>query len=316
MTETKTKNWYSETVFLSKTSKLDNNTGLLQRLLFKIARRWVSGNTYKNALSTAKDCNSKGILAILNYLGEDTTSAIIIENTVKEYFSLLSLLESSRIDGCISVKPTQLGLRIAYDESLYNFRQIARKTKSLDRFMWIDIESIQFVEDTISIYLELLRDYKHTTGVAIQSYLKRSSSDLLHLMEQGASVRLVKGAYSEDKRIAFQSIEKINSNFSKLMKMLFEYSNTNDNIFAIATHDPKLIDEAIMLSKEYDIDNRKFEFQFLMGIQGEMKENLVKRGFRVSEYIPYGNQWLPYSMRRIRERKRNVLLLARSLLQS
>lgn len=316
MTETKTKNWYSETVFLSKTSKLDNNTGLLQRLLFKIARRWVSGNTYKNALSTAKDCNSKGILAILNYLGEDTTSAIIIENTVKEYFSLLSLLESSRIDGCISVKPTQLGLRIAYDESLYNFRQIARKTKSLDRFMWIDIESIQFVEDTISIYLELLRDYKHTTGVAIQSYLKRSSSDLLHLMEQGASVRLVKGAYSEDKRIAFQSIEKINSNFSKLMKMLFEYSNTNDNIFAIATHDPKLIDEAIVLSKEYDIDNRKFEFQFLMGIQGEMKENLVKRGFRVSEYIPYGNQWLPYSMRRIRERKRNILLLARSLLQS
>ena len=316
MTETKTKNWYSETVFLSKTSKLDNNTGLLQRLLFKIARRWVSGNTYKNALSTAKDCNSKGILAILNYLGEDTTSAIIIENTVQEYFSLLSLLESSRIDGCISVKPTQLGLRIAYDESLYNFRQIARKTKSLDRFMWIDIESIQFVEDTISIYLELLRDYKHTTGVAIQSYLKRSSSDLLHLMEQGASVRLVKGAYSEDKRIAFQSIEKINSNFSKLMKMLFEYSNTNDNIFAIATHDPKLIDEAIVLSKEYDIDSRKFEFQFLMGIQGEMKENLVKRGFRVSEYIPYGNQWLPYSMRRIRERKRNILLLARSLLQS
>ena len=315
-TETKTKNWYSETVFLSKTSKLDNNTGLLQRLLFKIARRWVSGNTYKNALSTAKDCNSKGILAILNYLGEDTTNAIIIENTVKEYFSLLSLLESSRIDGCISVKPTQLGLRIAYDESLNNFRQIARKTKSLDRFMWIDIESIQFVEDTISIYLELLRDYKYTTGVAIQSYLKRSSSDLLHLMEQGASVRLVKGAYSEDKRIAFQSIEKINSNFSKLMKMLFEYSNTNDNIFAIATHDPKLIDEAIVLSKEYDIDNRKFEFQFLMGIQGEMKENLVKRGFRVSEYIPYGNQWLPYSMRRIRERKRNILLLARSLLQS
>jgi len=316
VTETKTKNWYSETVFLSKTSKLDNNTGLLQRLLFKIARRWVSGNTYKNALSTAKDCNSKGIFAILNYLGEDTTNTIIIENTVKEYFSLLSLLESSRIDGCISVKPTQLGLRIAYGESLYNFRQIARKTKSLDRFMWIDIESIQFVEDTISIYLELLRDYKHTTGVAIQSYLKRSSSDLLHLMEQGASVRLVKGAYSEDKRIAFQSIEKINSNFSKLMKMLFEYSNTNDNIFAIATHDPKLIDEAIVLSKEYDIDSRKFEFQFLMGIQGEMKENLVKRGFRVSEYIPYGNQWLPYSMRRIRERKRNILLLARSLLQS
>jgi proline dehydrogenase len=182
--------------------------------------------------------------------------------------------------------------------------------------MWIDIESFPFVEDTIAIYLELLRDYKQSTGVAIQSYLKRSSSDLLHLMEQGANVRLVKGAYRGDKSIAFQSVEKINSNFSKLMKTLFEYSNTNDRIFAIATHDPKLIDEAILLSKKYGIDNRKFEFQLLMGIHNEMKGNLLKRGFRVSEYIPYGNQWLPYSIRRIRERKRNILLLARSLLES
>jgi proline dehydrogenase len=135
-------------------------------------------------------------------------------------------------------------------------------------------------------------------------------------MEQGANIRLVKGAYRGDKSIAFQSVEKINSNFSKLMKTLFEYSNTIDRIFAIATHDPKLIDEAILLSKKYSTDNTKFEFQFLMGIHNEMKGNLLKRGFRVSEYIPYGNQWLPYSIRRIRERKRNVLLLARSLLES
>jgi proline dehydrogenase len=229
---------------------------------------------------------------------------------------LLTLLEGNRIDGCISVKPTQIGLTIGYDKCLHNLRQIARKAKSLDRFMWIDIESFQFVEDTIAIYLELLRDYKHNTGVAIQSYLKRSGSDLLHLLEQGAVVRLVKGAYREHESIAFQSMEKINSNFSKLMKILFEYSNTSDSVFAIATHDPKLINEAIILSKKYGTDNRKFEFQLLMGIQNEMKENLVKRGFRVSEYIPYGNQWLPYSMRRIRERKRNILLLARSLLQS
>lgn len=199
---------------------------------------------------------------------------------------------------------------------MYNFRQIATRTKSLDRFMWIDIESIQFVEDTISIYLELLREYKRSTGVAIQSYLKRSSSDLLHLAEQGASVRLVKGAYREDESTAFQSMGKINSNFSKLMKILFEYGNSNDGIFAIATHDPKLIDEAILLSKTSGIDNRKFEFQFLMGINNELKENLVKRGFRVSEYIPYGSHWFPYSMRRIRERRRNILLLARSLFQS
>jgi proline dehydrogenase len=314
--ETKTKNWYSQTVSLSETSKSGYNVGLLQKLLFKIARKWVSGNTYKSALSSAKDCNRIGISAILNFLGEDATNTTVIEKTVQEYLLLLSQLEINKIIGCISVKPTQVGLRIGYDKCLYNFRQIARRTKSLDRFMWVDIESIQFVEDTISIYLELLREYKRSTGVAIQSYLKRSSSDLLHLVEQGASVRLVKGAYREDESIAFQSMGKINSNFSKLMKTLFEYGNSNDGIFAIATHDPKLIDEAILLSKTSGIDNRKFEFQFLMGINNELKENLVKKGFRVSEYIPYGSHWFPYSFRRIRERRRNILLLARSLFQS
>ena len=311
----KSKNWYSEEVSLSRTSKLDKNTSLLQKLLFKVAKKWVSGNTYKNALLTARDCNSKGVSAILNFLGEDNENSTAIGNTVTEYFSLLNLLESNRIDGCISVKPTQIGMTISYDKCLYNFRQIAGIAKSVNKFMWIDIESFQFVEDTIAIYLELLKDYKHI-GVAIQSYLKRSSSDLLHLLEQGAVVRLVKGAYREDKSIAFQSMGKINSNFSKLMEMLFEYSKKNNNIFAIATHDPRLIEEAIALSQKYDIDNNKFEFQLLMGIHNKMKEDLVKRGYRVSEYIPYGNQWFPYSMRRIIERKRNILLLARSLFQS
>ena len=311
----KSKNWYSEEVSLSRTSKLDKNTSFLQKLLFKVAKKWVSGNTYENALLTARDCNSKGVSAILNFLGEYNENSTAIGNTVTEYFSLLNLLESNRIDGCISVKPTQIGMTISYDKCLYNFRQIAGIAKSVNKFMWIDIESFQFVEDTIAIYLELLKDYKHI-GVAIQSYLKRSSSDLLHLLEQGAVVRLVKGAYREDKSIAFQSMGKINSNFSKLMEMLFEYSKKNNNIFAIATHDPRLIEEAIALSQKYDIDNNKFEFQLLMGIHNKMKEDLVKRGYRVSEYIPYGNQWFPYSMRRIRERKRNILLLARSLFQS
>jgi proline dehydrogenase len=310
----KSKNWYSE-VSHSRTSKLDKNTSLLQKLLFKVAKKWVSGNTYKNALLIAKNCNSNGVSAILNFLGEDNDNSTAIENTVTEYLLLLNLLESNRIDGCISVKPTQIGMAISYDKCLYNFRQIARIAKSVNKFMWIDIESFQFVEDTIAIYLELLKDYKHI-GVAIQSYLKRSSSDLLHLLEQGGVVRLVKGAYREDKSIAFQSMGKINSNFSKLMEILFEYNEKNNNIFAIATHDPRLIEEAIVLSQKYNIDNKKFEFQLLMGIHNKKKEDLVKRGYRVSEYIPYGNQWFPYSMRRIRERKRNILLLARSLFQS
>ena len=228
---------------------------------------------------------------------------------------LLELLESHSLDGCISVKPTQVGLRIGVDPCLFNLRQIAKRARSLNKFMWLDIESYPFVEDTIAIYLELLRDYKEV-GVAIQSYLKRSSSDLLHLLEQNANIRLVKGAYTENEGIALRSMEKINSNFSELMKMVFNSDNKQNTIFAIATHDPRLISEAIELSRKFSTDRRKFEFQLLKGISNEMKTSLVKQGFRVCEYIPYGNQWLRYSVRRIKERKRNIFLLARSLIQS
>jgi proline dehydrogenase len=301
------KNWYAEISH-------SQNYALLERLLFRVAKKWISGYTYKDAISAAKGTNNKRMSAILNFLGEESIDVKQIEQTVNEYCSLLDFLKSNEIDGCISVKPTQIGLKISYEMCLYNFKQIANKAKSLGKFIWIDIESFQFVENTIAIYLELFKEYKQT-GLAIQAYLKRSSSDLLHLLEEGANVRVVKGAYRESENNAFQSADKINLNFSKLMQMLFE--NSNDNaIFAIATHDSKLIEEAIELSEKYENIKKRFEFQLLMGICDQIKMNLVERKFRVSEYIPYGSHWLPYSVRRIRERKRNILLLARSLVQS
>jgi proline dehydrogenase len=306
-------NWYNKEASLQSPN---SRRLLLERFLFKIARNWISGSTYEDAVSSARISNGKGMSAILNFLGEDTTDERVIQQTVNEYIMLLDLLESNSIDGCISVKPTQVGLRIGVDSCLFNLRQIAKKAKNLDRFMWLDIESYPFVEDTIAIYLKLLKDYKEI-GVALQSYLKRSSSDLLHLLEQDANIRLVKGAYTENDEIAFRSMDKINSNFLELMKMIFNSSDGKRNtLFAIATHDPRLVNEAIELSKKSRTVKRKFEFQLLKGISDEMKTSLVKQGFRVCEYLPYGNQWLPYSVRRIKERKRNILLLARSLIPS
>jgi proline dehydrogenase len=306
-------NWYNKEASLQSPN---SRRLLLERFLFKIARNWISGSTYEDAVSSARISNGKGMSAILNFLGEDTTDERVIQQTVNEYIMLLDLLESNSIDGCISVKPTQVGLRIGVDSCLFNLRQIAKKAKNLDRFMWLDIESYPFVEDTIAIYLKLLKDYKEI-GVALQSYLKRSSSDLLHLLEQDANIRLVKGAYTENDEIAFRSMDKINANFLELMKMIFNSSDGKRNtLFAIATHDPRLVNEAIELSKKSRTVKRKFEFQLLKGISDEMKTSLVKQGFRVCEYLPYGNQWLPYSVRRIKERKRNILLLARSLIPS
>jgi len=287
---------------------------LLERLLFKVSKRWIAGYSNNDAIMAAKKSNHNGMSAILNYLGEGYAEKSQIDRSVTEYITLLDLLKSNDVRGSISVKPTQIGLSVGYDKCLENFRKISEKAKQSGRFMWIDIESSIFVEDTLSIYLEILRKNRDT-GVAIQSYLKRSHSDLLHLMEHSANLRIVKGAYSEEKDKAYQSINEINQNFSTLMKLVLEES-AYGGIVAIATHDSKLIQEALVLSWKGSERMKNLQFQLLKGIRDELKLQLVTNGYLVLEYIPYGEKWLQYSIRRIKERKRNVFLLARSLIES
>ena len=281
------------------------DSSLMERLLFRVAKRWVAGHNADEAIEIALDTNSRGMSVILNFLGEDITDAKLVETTVNEYLLLMDFMHGRNIQGCVSVKPTQVGLAIDYNTCLQNFSRLAAKARELGQFIWIDMESVKSTEDTIAIYLDLYKQYK-MIGIAIQSYLRRSASDLLHILECGGKVRLVKGAYHESEEHVFVTDEEINANYSKLMKMLFE----SNNYFAIATHDSDLIEKSIRMAK-----HTKFEFQMLRGIRDELKLQLVTKGFTVSEYIPYGNQWLPYSVRRIMERKRNLLLLARSLIQ-
>jgi proline dehydrogenase len=281
------------------------DAGLMERLLFRVAKKWVAGYSTDKAVAAALDSNSRGMSAILNFLGEDTTDAKVVDQTVGEYLSLMDMMHAKKVRGCVSVKPTQLGLAIDYDMCLENFIKLAAKARELDQFVWIDMESVKYAEYTIAIYLKLYEHYG-MTGIAIQSYLRRSVSDLLRIAEHGGKVRLVKGAYHEPEEHAFSTKEEVDTNYLKLMKMLFD----SGNYFAVATHDSNLVEEAVRLNRD-----SKFEFQFLMGIRDELKSDLVAKKFAVAEYIPYGSQWLPYSVRRIRERKRNLLLLARSLIQ-
>jgi len=281
------------------------DSSLLERLLFRVAKKWVAGFSREQAVSSAIESNRRGMSAILNFLGEQTTDPKAVDQAVSEYLSLIDLIHTRKVNACVSAKPTQLGLAIDYSLCLENFKRLAERAEAFGQFMWIDMESVKFTEDTIAIYLQLFAEYK-ATGVALQSYLRRSASDLLHLIERGGKVRLVKGAYHESEEHAFAAKEEVDSNFSTLMKMLFEAGT----FFAIATHDSKLVNEAVSLHKD-----SHFEFELLMGIREELKADLVRRGFAVAEYIPYGSNWPPYSVRRIRERKRNLLLLARSLVQ-
>ena len=283
-------------------------SGLMERFLFRVAKQWIAGDTMEQALESARLANKNGMDAIINKLGEHMTSKNQIENTVSEYLVLVSNLHKSKVEGGISIKPTQIGLSKNRKECADNFSRIIEKASISQSFVWIDMESSEYTNDTIGIYNELFGKYERL-GIALQANLKRTSKDLEELLKKGSKIRLVKGAYRENKKTAFQTRKEVDENYKKLIEMLF----VNGNEFGIATHDSKLIDYAIQLSK---IHERKFEFQMLKGIRDELKPVLLKKGFSVSEYIPYGTNWLPYSLRRLKERKRNILLLGSSFIHS
>jgi len=280
----------------------------MEKILFVFAKQWIAGDSIDDALKSSKLSYKNGRHAIVNKLGEYHKSKTQINKTVKEYQKIVSSFRKWKVRGAISVKPTQIGLSISKKECIRNFQILIKKASSSHIFLWIDMESSDHTDETIEIYYHLFARYERL-GIAIQANLKRTKNDLIDLLEHGAKIRLVKGAYKENSRIAFQSKEKVDGNYASLMKILFK----NGNEFGIATHDSKMIDLAISLSKKY---KRKFEFQMLKGIRDELKPILIKKHFVVSDYIPYGTNWLPYSIRRVKERKRNILLLGSSFFQA
>ena len=280
----------------------------MEKALFGIAKQWIAGDGIEAALESARYAYKNGRHVIINKLGEYHKSKTPIHKTVKEYQKISSYLRKWKIRGAISVKPTQVGLSISKKECLKNFEKIITSASSSHIFVWIDMESSEHTDETIELYYDLFTRYERI-GVAIQANLKRTKNDLIDLIEHGAKIRLVKGAYKENSQIAYRTKNRVDKNYIELMKLLF----TKGNEFGIATHDSKIIKKAINLSKKYP---RKFEFQMLKGIRDDLKSELVRKRFVVSDYIPYGINWLPYSIRRLKERKRNILLLGSSFIQS
>ncbi len=279
--------------------------GLVERLLYRVAKRWIAGYELEDAVRAAHDANGRKLRVILNRLGEHTPDRKLVEEYTQEYLRLLDAINGQEVDGTISVKPSQLGL--AVDPLLFksNLEGILWRAELTKRFVWLDMENSPYTEATLRAYTELLADHP-SLGVCLQANLKRTEEDLQNLLTSRGKIRLVKGAYPEDSSIAYKKRSIIDSNYKRLMEMLFK---AGDN-FAIATHDTKLIEEAERLGKE---NNKHFEFAMLKGIRDDLKEKLISQGHQVSEYIPYGPEWYNYSKRRMRERKRNILLLVRSI---
>lgn len=283
----------------------NHKTELNMSFLIKFARQWIAGENLDDAISAAKRTNSRGIGTIINYLGEHVRDKAEAEANIEENLKILKAIEGSKLNASLSIKLTQLGLDIEEKLSLSNVERVIIDAASKKIFVWIDMENSPYTEKTIAIYLEIFKKYKNT-GIAIQSNLKRSENDVKRIAAEGGIIRLVKGAYREKSDISYTSRKDVTINFSRLMGYLFYKSF----FFSIATHDELLINEALEANKAH---NRRLEFQMLMGVRDELKRELVKKGLAVVDYIPYGKNWFPYSQRRIRERKRNILLIFRSI---
>lgn len=274
--------------------------------LIRFARQWIAGETLDDAIASAGKANSKGLGAIINFLGEHVRDIEEAEGNKNENFRILQAIKDNKVNSSLSIKLTQMGLGINKELCLSNVEAIVDRAASNNIFVWIDMESSTYTEDTIDIYLTIFKKYKNA-GIAIQSNLIRSESDIHRIASSGGIIRLVKGAYNEKSDVAYSSRSDVTMNFSKMMGFLFYRSP----FFAIATHDERLVYEAIEAN---NIHQKRIEFQMLLGVRIELKNELVKKGFMVVDYIPYGKKWFPYSLRRIRERKRNILLIFRSIL--
>jgi proline dehydrogenase len=224
---------------------------------------------------------------------------------VEEYLRLQGALASNAVKGFASVKLTQLSLGSDDAGAARRLERIAANADSLNQALFVDMESYAFTDKTIAIYLDAFSRHPQM-GLALQAYMRRSSSDLQTLLEKGAKIRLVKGAYREPHDVVYSSRNEISQNFTVLMRMLFEQGDG----FAIATHDSRLVDEAKKMAESKHVE---FRFEMLKGIRNELKDELVKSGYNVSEYLPYGDKWFAYSWRRMTEHPSNIWLLLRSL---
>ena len=276
-------------------------------LLIQFAGQWVAGERLEDAVRYTRDLNARGLEGVLNLLGEHYEDRALVEGTLKEYLRILDAIEKAELRACVSVKPTQLGLTLGRAACESRIVPVFDRVRAMGDFLWIDMEGSRFTDDTLAIYEDLHRRH-HDVGVCLQANLKRTPKDLERILEFGGKVRLTKGAYRETAEIAHRKRAEIDTAYLRLLKALFEKGDR----FAVATHDGKLIEEAIRLSKTH---KRIWEFQFLKGVRDPLKRDLVAKGYRVLEYIPYGPNWLPYFLRRLRERPRNVLTMVRSLVQ-
>ena len=274
----------------------------------RMAARFVPGEELATAIEAARACNRAGTTVSLDHLGENVGSREDAERARVAYTDALERIATDGVDANVSLKLTHLGLDIGDEFCAGQLRAVVRRAAELSNFVRVDMEGSAYTDRTLRLVRQA-RAESSSVGTVIQSYLYRSEEDIRALLGIGCRIRLVKGAYQEPSTIAYQRKKDVDANFIKLMKILLPSGVYN----ALATHDPKLIEAAIRFAAEQNITKDKFEFQMLYGIRTDLQRQLVKQGYRVRVYIPFGKDWFPYFMRRLAERPANLAFFARNL---
>ena len=282
-----------------------------------VAKRFVAGENRAEALATAKELNDKRMLVALDFLGESVTNIEEANAARDEIKNLFAAIDEAGIEAYVSVKLSQLGLRIDPELALDNMRQLLTEAKKFNKRVRIDMEETAVTDITLSIYRQL----RHThgfdnVGIVIQAYLYRTEADAQQLIDEGAWVRLCKGAYAEPATLAFPQKADTDANYVKLTKhMLSQEARQNGVQLAIASHDEAMIQAAIDYAQANTIPSNAYEFQMLYGIRRDLQEKLVRDGYQMRIYVPYGSAWYPYFMRRLAERPANLWFFVSNLLK-
>jgi proline dehydrogenase len=273
------------------------------------ARRFIAGEHVAEAIEAARAIEAQGMMHTLDLLGESVTNLDQAEWATREYLAVIDAIAKSGIGRGISLKLTQLGLDVDKATAVDNLRKILERAEPAGFFIRVDMENSPYTDVTLEIF-ETLWDQGHRSiGVVLQSALYRSEKDLARMNALGASVRLVKGAYKEPKSVAYQRKADVDAAYRRMMQALL----TEGHRPAIATHDPAMIDLARQIVREQRITSDRFEFQMLYGIRRDMQAQLVRDGFRMRVYIPFGREWFPYFMRRLGERPANVWFVIKGI---
>ena len=278
---------------------------LFEKATMVFANRWIPGPERKDAIKKAEELLAENQKSTINYLREGITDKALVGKATGEYITLLSDPRMRRLECDVAVKATQLG--ICVNESLFrsNYEKIVSFAETRRIFVWLDMENSEYVDATINAYIHVLKKHKNV-GIAIQSKIRRSYHDAKMLVKHGGIIRIVKGAYKENARIAYTERKQIDANYIRIMEYLFR----NSKKFMIATHDYRIIRKAMALQRRY---KRDITFSMLNGIRRKLAEEIANKGYETRIYVPYGKEWFAFAWRRFKEGV-NTVLMVRSML--